>query len=92
MNKAFLIEQVEARKKELKKRYKNYALGFNDNGKPLSYGVANYKRTTTRRDLGVLTLIAELLGKFPEKAELSSEAMDGYDRLVLPTERHHARV
>lgn len=37
MNKTFLIEQVEARKKELKKRYKNYALEFNDNGKLLSY-------------------------------------------------------
>lgn len=90
MNRTFLIEQVEVRKKELKKRYKNYALGFNDNGKPLSYGMANYKRTTTRRDLGILTLVAELLGKFPEKADLSSEAMDGYDRLVLPREPRHA--
>lgn len=89
MNKTFLIEQVEARKKELKKRYKNYALGFNDNGKQLSYSMSNYKRTTTKRDLGVLTLVEELLAKFPEKAELSSEAMDGYDRLVLPVERHH---
>lgn len=37
MNRTFLIEQVAARKKELKKRYKNYALGFNDDGKPMSY-------------------------------------------------------
>ena len=90
MNRTFLIDQIKARKKELTKRYKNYALGFSDNGKPLSYGTASFKRTTTKRDLGVLTLVAELLDKFPEEAELSSEAMDGYDRLVLPVERHHA--
>jgi len=90
MNRTFLIDQVEARKKELKKRYKNYALGFNDDGKPMSYGMSNFKRTSTKRDIVVLTLVEELLAKFPEKAELSSDAMDGYDRLVLPVERHHA--
>ena len=90
MNRTFLIDQVESRKKELKKRYKNYALGFSDDGKPMSYGMSNFKRTSTKRDIVILTLVEELLAKFPEKAELSSDAMDGYDRLVLPVERHHA--
>jgi len=89
MKKLFLQDQFEARITLLKRRYASGCVHKNVDGTPLSKGNATAIRTLTKRDLNTCILFKELLAMVGDDVlDLSDEAMNGLERLVMPVERH----
>lgn len=85
MNKEYVLETIEARLKELRKRYNAACNLKTEFGETLSSGSAAYYRTTYTQQINMCILIKELLKGV---TELSDEANEGLYRLIEPVERH----
>lgn len=88
MDKKYLKQELEYRLAELKQRYKTLCHGVDDMGLVIKPGSLQVRRANTKKDLELCTLIYELI----IGVELSKDAISGFEKLVIPMERHRRLV
>ena len=80
-------DRIAARRRELQMRMLCYSRGENECGKAVGVKTLSNYIYFTRKELGMLALVEELLdGKTEE--ELSLDAEKAFDMLTEPNERH----
>ena len=87
MDKEYMLALVKYRLSVLQARYKKACVCKDEKGNVITAGAAAAIRTQSKRDIQLLKLIEWLLSFSRDFTIEDEEAIDGFHRLVQPTER-----
>jgi hypothetical protein len=83
----YYLQMARDRIELLQKRYKIFCTGVDERGRELTYSTAAGFRHVTKRDIGLLMLVEELLAAYKGTMMLSDQAQSALDHLTDPNER-----
>lgn len=89
MDRIWMIRMLKERIEELEHLYRLYVNGVDEKGRQLSQGYAALRRSTVKRDLNLCELVLVLLERSDVMFLDHERAIDGFQKLVTPTDRSH---
>ena len=89
MDRYYMIRALKDRITELERLYRLFVNGVGADGRQLTPGYANVQRSRVKRDLNMCELVLFLLEHSDVMFLDQAKAIDGFQKLVTPTDRSH---
>ena len=92
MDRVWMLRVLKERIKELERLYRLYVNNTDASGRQLSVSYATVQRSRVKRDLNLCELVLLLLERSDVMFLDHAKAIDGFQKLVTPTDRSRVKV